>query len=244
MANRKKQTENQKAYQKERRRLLQAVRRAEKQGYIFPEDIVPELPKRVTKKQLEKIQKIKPKQLYKKAEFVYQETGEIVPAEQRKQEVKQEAIIKAKETRKRKKKISTPSTSTYYPTISIIDTIRDRIIDLTRDAKPPVPIDNRKNELLKIFDDNVTYYSNNVVDDDNTTEYGINIGGGDNIGSYEAYLKLHENEIADLLNIVHYDSDIQKVAASFVLLARLFNINALSSSQAENLSMLAEYYNM
>ena len=51
MANRKKQTENQKAYQKERRRLLQAVRRAEKQGYIFPEDIVPELPKRVTKKQ-------------------------------------------------------------------------------------------------------------------------------------------------------------------------------------------------
>lgn len=244
MAKRKKLTENQKAYQKERRRLLQAVRRAEKQGYIFPEDIVPELPKRVTKKQLEKIQKIKPKQLYKKAEFVYQETGEIVPAEQRKQEVKQEAIIKAKETRNRKKKISIPSTSTYYPTISIIDTIRDRIIDLTRDAKPPVPIDNRKNELLKIFDDNVTYYSNNAVDDDNSTEYGINTGGGDNIGSYEAYLKLHENEIADLLNIVHYDSDIQKVAASFVLLARLFNINALSSSQAENLSMLAEYYNM
>ena len=52
MAKRKKKTENQKAYQKERRRLLQAVRRAEKQGYIFPEDIVPELPKRVTKKQL------------------------------------------------------------------------------------------------------------------------------------------------------------------------------------------------
>ena len=40
MAKRKKQTENQKAYQKERRRLLQAVRRAEKQGYIFPEDVV------------------------------------------------------------------------------------------------------------------------------------------------------------------------------------------------------------
>ena len=132
MANRNKQTENQKAFQKERRRLLQAVRRAEKQGYIFPEDVVPELRKRVTKKQLENIQKIKPKQLYKKAEFVYQETGEIVPAEQRKQEVKQEAIIKAKETRKRKKKISTPSVPTYYPTISIIDTIRDRISELTK----------------------------------------------------------------------------------------------------------------
>ena len=86
MAKRNKQTKNQKEYQKERRRLLQAVRRAEKQGYIFPEDIVPKLPKRVTKKQLKNIQKIKPKQLYKKAIFVYQETGEIVPAEQRKQE--------------------------------------------------------------------------------------------------------------------------------------------------------------
>ena len=224
MAKRKKQTENQKAYQKERRRLLQAVRRAEKQGYIFPEDVVPELPKRVTKKQLENIQKIKPKQLYKKAEFVYQETGEIVPAEQRKQEVKQEAIIKAKETRKRKKKISTPNIPTYYPTISIIDTIRDRLSELTREAKPPIPIENRKNELLAIFDDNVTLYD-------------------DNIAEYEHYLEVHESEIAELLNVISYDSDAEKVSASFVALGRLLNMGALSMSQAENLSMMAEYYN-
>ena len=223
MAKRKKQTENQKAYQKERRRLLQAVRRAEKQGYIFPEDVVPELPKRVTKKQLENIQKIKPKELYKKAEFVYQETGEIVPAEQRKQEVKQEAIAKAKETRKRKK-ISTPSVPTYYPTISIIDRIRDRLSELTREAKPPVPIENRKNELLAIFEDNVTLYD-------------------DNIAEYEHYLKEHESEIADLLNVISYDSDAEKVSASFVSLGRLLNTQSLSLSQAENLSMMSEYYN-
>ena len=224
MAERKKQTENQKAYQKERRRLLQAVRRAEKQGYIFPEDVVPELPKRVTKKQLENIQKIKPKQLYKKAEFVYQETGEVVPAEQRKQEVKQEAIIKAKETRKRKKKISIPNIPTYYPTISIIDTVRDRISELTREAKPPIPIENRKNELLVIFEDNVTLY-------------------GDNIAEYEHYLEAHESEIAELLNVISYDSDAEKVSASFVALGRLLNMQSLSMSQAENLSMMAEYYN-
>ena len=224
MAKRKKQTENQKAFQKERRRLLQAVRRAEKQGYIFPEDIVPELPKRVTNKQLEKIQKTKPKQLYKKAEFVYQETGEIVTAEQRKQEVKQEAKIKAKETRKRKKKTSTPYIPTYYPTISIIDTIRDRLSELTREAKPPIPIENRKNELLAIFEDNVTLY-------------------GDNISEYEHYLEAHESEIAELLNVISYDSDAEKVSASFVTLGRLLNTQSLSMSQAENLSMMAEYYN-
>ena len=220
MAKRKKRTENQKAYQKERRRLLQAVRRAEKQGYIFPEDIVPKLPKRVTKKRLENIQKIKPKVLYKKAEFVYQETGEIVPAEQRKQEVKQEAIAKAKETRKRKKK----SVSIYYPVISIIDTIRDRLSELTREAKPPIPIENRKNELLAIFDDNVTLY-------------------GDNIAEYEHYLEAHESEIADLLNVISYDSNAEQVSASFVSLGRLLNMKSLSMSQAENLSMMSEYYN-
>ena len=221
MAKRKKKTENQKAYQKERRRLLQAVRKAKKQGYIFPEDVVPELPKRVTKKQLEKIQKLKPKDLYKKAKFVYEETGEVVPAEQRKQEVKQEAIIKAKETRKRKKKISTP---TYYPTISIIDTIRDRLSELTREAKPPIPIENRKNELLAIFEDNVTQYD-------------------DNIAEYEHYLEAHESEIAELLNVISYDSNAEQVSASFVALGRLLNMQSLSMSQAENLSMMAEYYN-
>ena len=224
MAKRKKRTENQKAYQKERRRLLQAVRRAEKQGYIFPEDIVKELPKRVTKKKLENIQKIKPKQLYEKAEFVYQETGEIVPAEQRKQEVKQEAIIKAKETRKRNKKISTPSVPTYYPTISIIDTIRDRISELTRESKPPIPIENRKNELLAIFEDNVALFD-------------------DNITKYEDYLEAHESEIAELLNVISYDSNAEQVSASFVSLGRILNMQSLSMSQAENLSIMSEYYN-
>lgn len=224
MAKRKKQTKNQKAYQKERRRLLQAVRRAEKQGYIFPENIVPKLPKRVTKKLLEKIQKIKPKHLYKKAEFVYQETGEVVPAEQRKQEVKQEAIKKAKETRKRKKKISSPSVPTYYPTISIIDTIRDRISELTREAKPPIPIDNRKNELLSIFEDTVTMFDDNIIE-------------------YEHYLEAHESEIAELLNVISYDSNAEQISASFVTLGRILNMQALSMLQAENLSAMTEYYN-
>ena len=224
MAKRKKQTENQKAYQKERRRLLQAVRKAEKQGYIFPEDIVPKLPKRVTKKQLEKIQATKPSDLYKLAQYVYEETGEVVPAEQRKQEVKQEATKKAKETRKRKNKISAPNVPTYYPTISIIDTIRDRISELTREAKPPIPIDNRKNELLAIFEDTVTMF-------------------GDNITEYEHYLEVHESEIAELLNVISYDSNAEQISASFVALGRLLNTQSLSMSQAENLSMMAEYYN-
>lgn len=224
MLAKKRRTQNQKAFQKERRRLLQSVNMAKKQGYIFPENIVPSIPKRVTKKSLQRIQVIKPKDLYKKAQYLYEETGEIVPAEQRKQEVKQEAIRKAKETRKRKKKISIPIVPTYYPTISIIDTIRDRISELTREAKPPIPIENRKNELLAIFEDNVTLYS-------------------DNITEYEHYLEVHESEIAELINVISYDSNAEQISASFVTIGRLLNMQSLSMSQAENLSMMAEYYN-
>lgn len=226
MAVRKKKTKNQKAFQKERRRLLQAVRRAEKQGYIFPEDVVPTLPKRVTKKQLEKIQATKPSDLYKVAQYVFEETGEIVPAEQRKQEVKQQGILKAKATRKKKakqSKIAVPKE--YYPTISIIDTIRDRIDELQREAKPSVDISRRKNELLIIFDDTVTFYEMN-----------------DSLSEYEDYLKEHESEIADLLNVISYDSDSEKINATFVSLGRLLNVTSLSMEQAENLSAMAEYY--
>ena len=172
----KKKTENQKAYQKERRRLLQAVRRAEKQGYTFPEDIVPDIPKRVTKKRLVEIQGTKPSDIYKVAQYVYKDTGEIVPASQ-------------------------------------------------REAKPPVPISFRKNEVLRIFDDTVTFYEMN-----------------ENISEYESYLKDHESEIADLLNVISYDSDNDNINASFVSLGRLLNVTSLSVEQAENLSAMTEYY--
>ena len=71
-------SESQKEYQKERRRLLQAVRRGEQKGFIFPEDIVPPLPSRVTKKKLQQIKETKPSDLYKVASWLDRETGELV----------------------------------------------------------------------------------------------------------------------------------------------------------------------
>lgn len=226
MAIKKKKTENQKAFQKERKRLQQAIRYGKKQGYIFPEDIVPSLPKRVTKKQLEKIKSIKPSDLYKVSVFLYKDTGELVPAEQRRKEVRKQGHQKAVQTRKKKaKKVKTKVPSVYYPTISIIDTVRGRIEDLQREAKPLINISQRKNALLDIFDDTVSYYD----------LY-------DNLSEYETYLKHHESEIADLLNLIAYDSDGEQINASFVTLGRLINVTSLSMEQAENLSAMTEYY--
>ena len=54
------------------------MRRGEQKGFLFPEDIVPPLPSRVTKKQLQQIKETKPSDLYKVASWLDRETGELV----------------------------------------------------------------------------------------------------------------------------------------------------------------------
>lgn len=100
MAKARKLTANQKAYRKEVQRLKQAIRRAEKKGYVFEEDALPAIPKRVTKKALQRIQETKPKDLYKKAVKLDLSTGEVIPALEARQIERKQAAQKAVQTRK------------------------------------------------------------------------------------------------------------------------------------------------
>lgn len=54
-------------YKKQQNRIKNFIRNAQKRGYTFPENIVPEMPKRVTKKSLEDIKWINPTYLYNRA---------------------------------------------------------------------------------------------------------------------------------------------------------------------------------
>ena len=220
MAKKKKPTQLQLDYRKQVKRLKQAIRRAEKRDYIIPDNIIPEQPKRITRKSVEHLKKITTKDIYSKAEKLDLETGELIPGETARKLERSEASKKAAKTRKNKLK---SDYVIYYPTISIIDTIRTRIIDLERRGKPPIPIEQRKSELLSIFDDTVTMYSSNIE-------------------VYEEYLKTNEPEIAELLDVITYDSDVENVSSSFVKLGQLLNKAPLSPSQAEGLSYMSEFY--
>lgn len=112
MAKRKKKISPlQKAYAKQRKRILQFINRAEKRGYYFPENILPQKPKRITKASVERLRKITPETLYKKAEVVDIETGEVISAQQLRKAERQRSAQKAAQTRKQKKlKLSVPST--------------------------------------------------------------------------------------------------------------------------------------
>lgn len=91
----KKSTQLQIEYKKQVKRLKQEVRRAEKRGYLAPENILPKQPKKVTTKSVERLKKITPKEIYEKSEKLDFETGELIPGEV--------ARKKAAKTRKAKK---------------------------------------------------------------------------------------------------------------------------------------------
>ena len=94
-------------YMKQRKRIKQFINRAQKRGYEFASNLVPTIPKRVTRKQVEKLQALKPADLYKKARYASEKSyGEIITGEQARQLERKLSAQKAAQTRQLKKHIS------------------------------------------------------------------------------------------------------------------------------------------
>ena len=100
---RRKLTKNQIEYNKQVRRIKNFIKRAEKRGYEFNEDILPKTPKRITKQAIKRLENLKPKQLYEKAEFLDTSTGEMLKGTTGRQLERKRASEKAKQTRQRNK---------------------------------------------------------------------------------------------------------------------------------------------
>ena len=103
MASKKKLTKNQLEYNKQVRRIKNFIKRAEKRGYEFSETILPKQPKRITKQAIKRLENLKPKQLYEKAEFLDKSTGEILKGTQGRKLERKIATEKAKKTRLKNK---------------------------------------------------------------------------------------------------------------------------------------------
>lgn len=99
----KKQSSVQQAYNKELRRIKQFINRAEKRGYLIPENIIPKRPKRITSRSVESLRKINPEKIYKKSRFVDTETGEIIKGMAGREYERSKSAKKAAATRKAKK---------------------------------------------------------------------------------------------------------------------------------------------
>ena len=93
-------TKNQIAFKKQITRIKNFIRRATKRGYEFSDNVIPTMPKRVTKKSIEKIKNIKPRDLYSKASYLDKSTGEIVSGSTGRKIERNLSAQKAKENRK------------------------------------------------------------------------------------------------------------------------------------------------
>ena len=99
----RKLSQTRKEYNKQRKRIQSFLSRARKQGYIFDENVLPQIPKKVTKASVSRLAKLTPKELYKKAVYVSRETGEIETPEEHKKRIRKEGKVKEKATKARKR---------------------------------------------------------------------------------------------------------------------------------------------
>lgn len=99
----KKPTLNQQLYQKELRRLKQFIRRTKKRGFHYADDVIPEKPKRITKKSIERLQKLTAQELYKKATYKDPTTGAELTGTEGRQVERQRAAIKGAKTKSKSK---------------------------------------------------------------------------------------------------------------------------------------------
>ena len=251
----KRLTPLQSAYQKEYRRLRKGFGRYTKEGYVFPEQAIPKNPKRVTQQMLQSLKETKPRQLKPVATKVDLETGELVQEEKKKslKKISTTKVAPAKPKRTPKPKLielpkveePTPEIEykdtytesdywvdtyepQYYPTMDIVDTIRDRINELPDFAgmRKDIPIESRKNSLLNILEDNLSYLE----------------GDSHTLCDYTEYLKDHQSEILQALERIIHDSKSENIDATFAHVGQILNYGStLSPDQSESLSIMQEF---
>lgn len=92
-----------KEYTKERQRIKNFITRAKKRGYIFPDDILEQRPKTITKQDVKRLKSIKPEDIYEKGYYLINpETGEVVSGLKGREHERRKTAEKAKQTRQEK----------------------------------------------------------------------------------------------------------------------------------------------
>lgn len=227
------------AYLKEYNRIKRASKRVEKEGYVGVS--LPKVPKRITQASIRKLEKIKPKTLREKSKaFVFEQTGEVVKPKAAIKYQKEERAARRKLKREQKEE-------EYIPTISIVDSINDKLshLDLPKDytLEPPV------NSMLTVIrDKDVHPYLRYIRLDRLNRLQGILLNtiqrNTDNENkSYVEYLMNNQDTIFNELDIIRYHSSGTRVEAAYNILGNILNHKPLSKEDQDMLLELSEQTN-
>lgn len=225
MAKRKPQTQAEKEYTKELRRIKAFIRQASKRGYTFDDSIIPPKPKKVTKASVKKLKKITPKTMYQKAEFLNPQTGDIVTGTEGRVFERRLAAHKAQLTKaiKATTKKQKPKTELPKQGEIILHNVRATInawspgstwSEYWKNVK-----ENDKNKLVSMLD--------NAVESD-----GFN--------TVARRLQTSADDIERIINSILYGSDEEQVQFDLVHFATIILGRSLSVDESAELTDLQE----
>lgn len=221
-------TPNQQEWKKELKRLNQFIKRAEKRGYIFDENIIPETPERITKKKLSEIKDINANALYSSAKYFNKETGETISGIEARKIERKKASQKAARTKstKAKNQISNPQISALP---SETDIVLKNIEQLISNWQPMVNWSNYFIEAKK--SDKITL--------SNILQQSIS-----EIGREETAKRLQNSatNVIDTAERILYSSDEEQVNLDLVDIATILKGRSLTPEESIDLTESAEYF--
>lgn len=240
MAKKRKQTEVEKLYSKQLKRIKQFIRRAEKRGFIFEEDVIPQKPKKVTKASVRKLEKLTPEKLYKKSLYLEESTGEIEEGQKRRKEERSQSAKKAAKTRKERQKarrnwtlddaeknreqLPTEGKEVFKNTIDeFVSRLQIDTSWLGRKRRRPVALQE-------------TIHSQGILI--NLIAQQIALYGEEEIGNR---LQSNSDKLSELLSIILWDSKAEAIQSATRVFAETLIGNSLTPSQLQELEQESEY---
>lgn len=240
MAKKRKQTETEKLYSKQLKRIKQFIRRAEKRGFIFEEDVIPQKPKKVTKASVRKLEKLTPEKLYKKSLYLEESTGEVEEAQKRRKEERKQSARKAAKTRKQRQKDRRNWTKEdaeknreQLPVEgkeSLRNTIDDFVSRLQIDTSW---LGRKRRRPLALAE---TIKSQGVLM--SLLNQQIALFGEEEIGNR---LQANNDIVQDKLTIVLWASSVSDIQSATLAIAEIITDNTLMPSQIQELELESEY---
>ena len=224
MAKNKKLTPNQKEYQKQINRVNRIIREGQKMGLTIDYSVIPEKPKRITKKQLQLIKAIKPRTIYEASSYV-DNNYNIVSGWSRVQQVRKEQreLKSAQKTYDRERSDlytnEKPTIQTDSNTLNVIEQIdgmlRSQLLEnFVVTSKKGYVIDraNSKNIILHVWETTKQKYANNQ-------------------GELAEHLMQHESELSEKIKSFNVYNNAEVHSAILDEIINILNVDPLTTEQ-------------
>lgn len=251
MAKKRKTSKVRAEYNKERRRIQNFLRRAEKRGYIGTEDILPPVPKTVTQASVRRLKKLTANELYKKMKFVDRETGTIYSGNRGREIERERAGKKSAKTRRENQEAeaefwTSESSNRFGGSYSIPDggeLIYDNIVEeIIRRLTEPI-----SEEAISF------YYGRKFKRDSNLMEtirkraqelldFIENLTKKDGKSAIGWRLQDHAMELQQYIDMLLYASSSDQVELAFQAIMRIIKGAELTQSEKELVNAVSETY--